>query len=135
MPIKSLLAHNSLPQLWLDQSFTFVFTQGLTSVSLSGGRSNTEGYVRVSLIDGRSGSICADDWDLSDAAVVCRELGLDYADRATTVSFALYNIYSYLGNDLHLAQQLLDDCWLWGDALALRLNTFCIYMGVFNSVL
>lgn len=45
-----------------------------------------EGYVKVKLMSGRSGTICSDEWGLNEATVVCRELGLKYASRETQVS-------------------------------------------------
>lgn len=58
----------------------------IRDIELEGGRSAKEGYVKVHMADGSSGSICSDSWSIFDAMVVCRELGLHYADRATTVS-------------------------------------------------
>ena len=48
-----------------------------------GGRVKEEGRVEVKLPDTETwGLICGDDWSLLEAMVVCRQLGLKYAQTA-----------------------------------------------------
>ncbi|XP_033108942.1 galectin-3-binding protein-like [Anneissia japonica] len=50
---------------------------------LVGGGNSNEGRVEVT-VDGRSGTVCYDAWDIRDARVVCRALGLGSAIAAVS---------------------------------------------------
>lgn len=51
-------------------------------VRLAGGSTSSEGRVEVA-VNGIWGTVCDDDWNLEDAKVVCRSLGLPPATAAT----------------------------------------------------
>ncbi|XP_051543956.1 deleted in malignant brain tumors 1 protein-like [Myxocyprinus asiaticus] len=58
----------------LQHSFVFIFLMWKIAVKLVNGDNICSGRVEV-LHDGQWGTVCDDGWDLSDAAVVCREMG------------------------------------------------------------
>lgn len=69
-----------------DTSYIFIYLlQRITEVKVTNGRTQLEGYVEVTLSNGETGTICADDWGTFAAQVVCRQLGNDYAEKALKV--------------------------------------------------
>ena len=69
---------------------------GAVQLSDGGGRKPSEG--RVEFCDGSHwGRVCYDDWDDSDAAVVCRELGYT-ADGKSLVLYSCFSLSNWLLN-------------------------------------
>ena len=56
------------------------------AIRLEGGVDNTEGRVEICIND-QWGTVCDEMWDVSDAAVVCRQLGLNYTGNRSTFVF------------------------------------------------
>ncbi|XP_033111452.1 uncharacterized protein LOC117112473 isoform X2 [Anneissia japonica] len=62
---------------------TYEDSQPNLEVRLVGGGNNNEGRVEVT-VNGRSGTVCDDGWDINDAHVVCKALGLGRAREAVS---------------------------------------------------
>lgn len=63
----------------------------LIQIELVDGRYDRDGRV-IMLVDGHWGAICGTGWDLIDATVACRQLGLGFAMGAPIVSHQVTKI-------------------------------------------
>uniref|UniRef100_A0A8C1U9T3 Soluble scavenger receptor cysteine-rich domain-containing protein SSC5D n=1 Tax=Cyprinus carpio TaxID=7962 RepID=A0A8C1U9T3_CYPCA len=75
--------------LWFMQLFLllgFTIPTSIDKIRLMNGTNSCSGRVEV-LHNGQWGTVCNDDWDLTDAAVVCREMGCGNAIEAKSVAY------------------------------------------------
>ena len=74
----------NLPAYVLQFLLLFVDIPNALSIRVLGGSGLNEG--RVEILYGDSwGSVCDDSWDLTDAEIVCRQLGFDHALEAVVL--------------------------------------------------
>ena len=93
-----------------------IFT--VLAVRLVGGPDNATGRVEI-YYNGTWGTVCHDDWDISDAHVVCRQLGFRYA----------LNAYRNARFDRGTGPILMDDVRCLGSESSLLT---CFHNGVGN---
>lgn len=87
-------------------------TEHSMSIRLAGGRVHEEGRVEVKFGDSAWGLVCGDGWSIFEAMVVCRQLGLGYANDAIQTDFFGGNVSSMVlsGVQCHGDEASLSHC-------------------------
>ena len=96
--------------------YAFNVINNFITVRLIGGYIKYEGRVEV-YHNGKWGSVCTDDWDLNDAQVVCRELGIGPAIASRSKEIYGRRRFSWLNNvDCVGTESVIEDCShnVWG---------------------
>ena len=96
----------------------FTGPSNVLDIRLVGGNDESYGFVEIGF-NGTWGKVCSNNWDLSDAQVICRMLGYQYAlagTRANTFGRSLANRYWISNVNCRGDELSIIDCRLsgWG---------------------